>query len=433
MLTTVSTKPAYPDSYYAASASRDLSGHSLAGETSTDICVIGGGYSGLSTAIHLAEKGYQVCLLESRLIGWGASGRNGGQIVNGLNASLDKIWKQFGEDTAHFVGGLVTEGSKIIRGFITGYDIDCDYRPGNMFVAHTQKHMQALRDKQALWQRFGMNDHEIIEQDNIKDHIATQSYVGGMLDHSGGHVHPLKLALGEARALKELGGQVYENTTALSHERRNGRHIVSTETGRVFADHIVFCGNAYRQHIAPEIKNRVMPVSTQMIATEPLGDGMAQALLPTNLCVEDCRYILDYYRLSADNRLIFGGGTVYGGTTPKNIEVKIRPNMLKVFPQLKDIGIDYAWSGNFALSYSRVPQLGRLESGIYFAHGYSGHGVTGSHLFGKILAEAIDGDVKRFDVFSNLPYLPFPGGYALSVPYSMIGSWWYALRDRLGV
>ena len=196
---------------------------------------------------------------------------------------------------------------------------------------------------------------------------------------------------------------------------------------------LVLCGNAYLGHVVPELSSRVMPVSTQVMATEPLGEERAHALIPQDACVEDIRYILDYYRLSGDKRLLFGGGTVYGGADPRDIEGKLRHNMEKVFPQLKGVKVDYAWSGNFALSFSRVPQMGRIGDNTYFAHGYSGHGVTGSHTFGRILSEAIDGDLTRFDVFENVPWYPFPGGRLFRVPYSMAGSWWYGLRDKLGI
>jgi gamma-glutamylputrescine oxidase len=208
---------------------------------------------------------------------------------------------------------------------------------------------------------------------------------------------------------------------------------VHCTNGTITARVAVICGNAYLGKVVPALTPRVMPVSTQMIATAPLAPEQAAALLPTDKCIEDTRYILDYYRLSADNRLLFGGGVVYGGSEPADIVRKIRPNMEKVFPALRGIDVEFAWSGNFALSFSRVPQMGRLEDNIYFAHGYSGHGVTGSHLFGRILAEAIDGDLSRFDQFANLRWIPFPGGRTFGAQYSTIGSWWYALRDATGL
>jgi gamma-glutamylputrescine oxidase len=420
-------------SYYAASANPAPEREKLVGSIDADICIIGAGYSGLSTALHLLERGYNCTILEGAKVGWGASGRNGGQVVNGLNASLETIQRRYGEKYASFVGGLVQEGGQIIRDRIKKYDIKCDYKEKNIFAAFTPKQMSELEAKKQLWKKFGMDDHEMLDKASISSHVGTDAYIGGMIDHTGGHLHPLNLALGEAAAIESLGGKIYEQTRVVTTKKENDHHLVITEQGQVRAKIVVFCGNAYLGEASQKLKPRVMPVSTQILATEPLPDELANRLLPTDICVEDVRYILDYYRLSADKRLLFGGGTVYGGTDPADIVGKLRPNMLKIFPYLKDVKIDYAWSGNFALSFSRVPQLGRLEDNVYFAHGYSGHGVTGSHLFGRILAEAIDGDLSRFDVFSSVPWIPFPGGRLLRVPYSTLGSWYYGLKDRLGI
>lgn len=422
----------YPPSYYAASANAAPDRPPVTGDIRADICVVGGGYSGLSCALQLAEGGHKVTLVEAARIGWGASGRNGGQIVNGLNASLEKIGRLYGQKTQSFVGGLVQEGGRIIRDRVARYAIACDLKDGNLFAAYTDKQMQELEAKKTLWASFGMNDHEMLDRAAIRKHVGTDVYAGGMIDWSGGHMHPLNLALGEAAAIESLGGTIHENSPVISVDTSTPEPVVRTRDGSVTAKTLVLCGNAYLGRTVPELTNRVLAASTQIIATEPLGDR-AKALLPTDICVEDVRYILDYFRLSADGRLLFGGGTVYGGTTPSDIEAKLRPNMEKVFPHLKGVRITHAWSGNFALTFSRVPQMGRLGKNTYFAHGYSGHGVTGSHLFGCILAEAINGDLSRFDTFANLPWSPFPGGRTFRVPYSVIGSWWYGLRDRLGM
>jgi gamma-glutamylputrescine oxidase len=424
---------AYPPSYYAASRNIVRDTKRLEGDVTADICVVGAGYSGLSTAIHLAEHGFKIVMVEAAEIGWGASGRNGGQVVNGLNASLATIGRRYGEKTAAFVGGMVQEGAGIIYDWVNRYGIQCDLRRGNIYAAYTEQHMRELEAKKALWQRYGMDDHELLDRSAIRGHIASQVYAGGMIDHSGGHMHPLNLALGEAAALESLGGVIFERSPVTRGEQNADNAVVHTAGGRVTAKTAVVCGNAYLGNVVPELTARVMPVSTQMMATEPLGRERAEALLPTGMCVEDVRYILDYFRLSADHRLIFGGGVVYGGTDPADVVAKLRPNLDKVFPQLSDVKIDYAWSGNFALSFSRVPQMGRLGNRVYFAHGYSGHGVTGSHLFGKILSEAIRGDMTRFDTFAALPWIPFPGGRLFRAQYSTLGSWWYALKDRLGI
>jgi gamma-glutamylputrescine oxidase len=420
-------------SYYAASANPAPMRLPLEYDQQVDICIVGAGYSGLSTGLHLAEKGYKVAILEAARVGWGASGRNGGQIVNGLNASLQTIRKRYGQDTANFVAGLVQEGGEIIRERVKTYDIKCDLKPGNIFVGLTPAHMKELEARRALWSSYGINNQDMLDKAQLRDHVGSDLYEGGMIDHTGGHMHPLNLCLGEAAAFEACGGVIYEQSPVIHVDTLAAKPVVKTAKGVMTCNTLILCGNAYLGHVVPALTSRVMPVSTQMMATAPLDPAQAKALLPTDKCVEDVRYILDYYRLSADNRLIFGGGTVYGGTDPRDVEAKLRPALEKVYPSLKGVRIDHAWSGNFALSFSRVPQMGRLGVNTYFAHGYSGHGVTGSHTFGRILAEAVDGDKSRFDVFANVPWYPFPGGRMFRVPYSMVGSWYYALRDRLGV
>ena len=423
----------HTNSYYAASANPSPARPELSGDNQIDICIVGAGYSGLSTGLHLVEKGYKVAIIEGARVGWGASGRNGGQIVNGLNASLQTIKKRYGQDTATFVAGLVQEGGEIIRERIKTYDIQCDLKDKNIFAGLTKAHMKELEERMQLWASYGIRNQEMLDKNQLREHIDSDLYEGALLDHSGGHMHPLNLCLGEAAAFEKLGGTIYEMSPVIAVDTEATAPVVRTAKGTMTCKTLVLCGNAYLGHVVPTLTSRVMPVSTQVMATEPLGEERANALIPQDACVEDIRYILDYYRLSGDKRLLFGGGTVYGGTDPDNIEGKLRHNMDKVFPQLKGVKIDYAWSGNFALSFSRVPQMGRIGNNTYFAHGYSGHGVTGSHTFGRILSEAIDGDLTRFDVFENVPWYPFPGGRMFRVPYSMVGSWWYGLRDKMGV
>ena len=420
-------------SYYAASANTRTLRPALTGDQTFDVCIVGAGYSGLSTALHLAEQGHNVAVVEGARIGWGASGRNGGQVVNGLNASLQTIKRRYGQDTANFVAGMVMEGGEIIRDRVKTYDIKCDYKPTNLFTAYTDAHMRELEERLALWQGYGLKTQEMVSKDKIRDHVGSDVYAGGMIDHAGGHMHPLNLALGEADAIEKNGGTIFEMSRVIDVDYEAARPVVKTESGSITCKTVVLCGNAYLGKVVPKLTSRVMPVSTQVMATEQLSDEMAKRLIPTDTCVEDIRYILDYYRMSADNRLLFGGGTVYGGADPKDIEAKLRKNMDKVFPELVNTKIEYAWSGNFALSFSRVPQMGRLNNNTYFAHGYSGHGVTGSHTFGRILAEAINGDASRYDVFEKVPYIPFPGGRMFRVPYSMIGSWYYGFKDKFGM
>ncbi|MFK7859873.1 MAG: NAD(P)/FAD-dependent oxidoreductase [Granulosicoccus sp.] len=421
------------NSYYAYSANASPNRSPLTGDHDADVCVIGGGFSGLSAALHLARLGRRVTLLEGARIGWGASGRNGGQIVNGLNASLDTIGKRYGSETALFVGSMVQEGASIIREFVNDFDIQCDIKPRNIYVAFNARQMRELEARQRLWATHGMNDHELLDASALRKHVGSKVYCGGMIDHSGGHLHPLNLALGEAAALESLGGVIHEQSRVSRIDSMGANPLIVTQNGKLHCKTLVICGNAYLGNSVPELAQRVMPVSTQVMATEPLSDELAREILPSDSCVEDVRYILDYYRLSADKRLLFGGGTVYGGTDPADVEAKLRPHMDKVFPQLKSTKVTHAWSGNFALSFSRVPQLGKLGNCTFFAMGYSGHGVTGSHLFGRLLSEAINGDTQRFNRFASLPWYPFPGGQRFRAQYSTVGSWWYGLRDAVGL
>ncbi|AFP29336.1 NAD(P)/FAD-dependent oxidoreductase [Marinobacter sp. BSs20148] len=420
-------------SYYAASANAAPERAELTGDHQIDVCIVGAGYTGLSTGLYLAEKGYKVAIIEGARVGWGASGRNGGQIVNGLNASLQTIKKRYGQDTATFVAGLVQEGGEIIRERISTYDIKCDLKEKNIFTGLTSAHMGELEERMKLWASYGLKNQEMLDKNQLREHVNSDLYAGGLIDHSGGHMHPLNLALGEAAAFEQNGGIIYEMSPVIDVDQAAAQPVVRTAKGTMTCKTLVLCGNAYLGHVVPTLTSRVMPVSTQVMATEPLGEARARELIPTDACVEDIRYILDYYRLSGDNRMLFGGGTVYGGADPSDIKAKLQRNMDKVFPQLKGVKIDYAWSGNFALSFSRVPQMGRIGGNTYFAHGYSGHGVTGSHTFGRILAEAIHGDLTRFDVFAKVPWYPFPGGRMLRVPYSVMGSWWYGVRDKIGI
>lgn len=423
---------AYPQSYYAASAGDLAPVAQLEGAHECDVCIIGAGYTGLSAALHLLERGNRVLVLEQARVGWGASGRNGGQIVNSYSRDLDVIERTAGTEIADQLGPMAFEGGRIIRELIARYRIDCDLQDGGVFAALNRRQLQALVEQKALWERYGYYRLELLDRGDMAATVASQRYVGGLLDHGGGHIHPLKLALGEARALRELGGELYEHSRVIAIERGE-RPVVRTAKGRVTARQLIIAGNAYLGDLVPELKAKSMPCGTQMIATEPLGDELARQLIPHNYCIEDCNYLLDYYRLSADKRLLYGGGVVYGAREPGDIERLIRPKLLKTFPQLEAIRIDYAWTGNFLMTLSRLPQMGRLGDNILYSQGCSGHGVTFTHLAGRLLAERVHGDSRRFEAFAALRHYPFPGGHLLQVPFSALGAWYYSLRDRLGI
>lgn len=423
---------AYPPSYYAASANLAPARPALQETVEADVCVVGAGYTGLSSALHLLERGFSVVVVEAAKVGFGASGRNGGQIVNSYSRDIDAIERTLGPREAKLLGAMAFEGARIIRDRVKRYTIACDLVDGGVFAAITSKQMDHLEAQQKLWERYGHTQLELMDRHRIREVVACEQYIGGMLDMSGGHIHPLNLALGEAAAVESLGGRIFEQSPATRIDR-GANPVVHTPQGQVKAKFVIVAGNAYLGNLVPELAAKSMPCGTQVVATEPLSEEMARSLLPQNYCVEDCNYLLDYYRLTADNRLIFGGGVVYGARDPANIEAIIRPKLLKAFPQLKAVKIEFAWTGNFLLTLSRLPQVGRIGESLYYSQGCSGHGVTYTHLAGKVLAEALQGQAERFDAFASLPHYPFPGGQALRVPLSALGAWYYSLRDKLGI
>lgn len=427
-----SINPGHARSWYAASARDKRVCPALEGLVEADVCVIGAGFTGISAALELAERGYSVAVVEAERIGFGASGRNGGQIVNGYSRDLATIAKRYGPDKAAKLGAMSLEGGEIIRNRVKKYAIDCDLVDGGFFAAFTEKQVREMDAHRTHWQKHGHAGLEIVSKADVGKYVRSDRYVGGMVDRLGGHIHPLDLVLGQAAAVERLGGRIFENSRVTAVEM-GARPRVSSAKGSVHAKYVLVCGNAYLGKLLPEIGGRMMPVSSQVMATEPLDPKLIADLLPANYCVEDANYILDYYRRTADNRLLYGGGIGYGGQDPKDLTGVIRPNMLKTFPQLAHAKIDFAWSGNFALTLTRIPHMGRLSDNVYFSHGDSGHGVTTTHLLGKILGEVVAGHAERFDVWSSLPNLPFPGGNTFRVPFTMLGAWWYGLRDRLGI
>ncbi|MCE8012725.1 NAD(P)/FAD-dependent oxidoreductase [Billgrantia desiderata] len=418
-------------SYYAATANPSPERPALEGDIECEVCVVGAGFTGISSALHLAEQGHDVVVLEAARVGFGASGRNGGQIVNSYSRDMDVIEAKYGTETARALGDMAFEGNRIIRERIRQYAIACDLKNGNLFAACNRKQLEGLREHKALWERFGNHELELLEGEAYKREIGSERYTGALVDHSGGHLHPLNLVLGQAAAFESLGGVIHERTP-VSGVRHGETVMLTTPRGSVRARRVVMAGNAYLQGVLPELESKSMPCGTQIVTTEPLPQALRRELIPNDMAVEDCNYLLDYYRFTADGRLLYGGGVNYGGQDPADIAAVIRPKMLKTFPQLAEVRIDFAWSGNFLMTLNRLPQFGRLNDNVYYAQGYSGHGVTCSHLAGRLIAEVMRGESARFDAFAGLPHLPFPGGRLLRVPLSALGAWYYATRDRLG-
>jgi gamma-glutamylputrescine oxidase len=418
-------------SYYAASAAPQRVRPALMGSTQADVCIIGAGYTGLSTALTLAEAGLRVVVLEAHRVGWGASGRNGGQIVHSYSRDLDVIERNHGLDAARTLGAMAFEGAQIIRERVRKYGIDCDLKDGGVFAAIKPRQIAHLKSQKALWERFGHPGLQLLSGTESRTVVNTDRYVATLIDPTGGHFHPLKLAQGEAAALESLGGVIHEGTP-VRRVQRGDPAVVFTDSGEVHARYVVVACNAYIGDLEPALSAKSMPCGTQVIATEPLG-ALGRELIPSDHCVEDCNFLLDYFRLSADQRLLYGGGVIYGARDPAHIESIIRPKMLKTFPELHGVRIDYAWTGNFLLTLSRLPQVGKLSGNIYYSQGCSGHGITFTHLIGRVLGQAIQGQAERFSAFERLPHYPFPGGRALRVPLTAMGAWYYQLRDTLGV
>lgn len=420
--------------YYAATANPSPTRPVLKGDVQTDICIIGAGYTGLSTGLFLAEQGFKVTIVEAAKIGFGATGRNGGQIVNSYSRDIDTIEKQVGVDGAKVFGQMAFEGNRIIRERIAKYDIKCDLKNGGVFAAFTQKQMNHLDHQRKLWAKHGHNQVEMLDKKQMSEIVGSDVYVGGSIDHSGGHFHSLNLALGEAAAIESLGGVIYEQSP-VTEIIRGANPVVVTANGRVNARIIVVAGNGYLGNLVPELAAKSMPCGSQIVTTAPLPAELAKSLIPNDYCIEDCNYLLDYYRLTGDNRLLYGGGVIYGARDPANVEAIIRPKMLRTFPQLKNVKIDYAWTGNFLLTLSRLPQVGILgnHDNIFYSQGCSGHGITYTHLAGKVLSEAIVGQRDRFNAFAGLPHYPFPGGRLFRVPFTAAGAAYYRMRDKFGI
>lgn len=430
ILNALMTISQHAPSFYAATANPQPERAVLQGRHDADICIVGAGYTGLSSALHLAEAGFKVVIVEAAKVGWGASGRNGGQIVHSYSRDIDVIEKSYGPQVAAAMGSMAFEGARVIRERVAKYDIQCDLKDGGIYAAKTQKKVAGLHEHKELWEKYDSLKMQIVEGAEIQNYVKTDQYKALLIDPTGGHIHPLNLALGEATAFESLGGIIFEQSP-VTNINRGEIAVVKTAQGEVHAKFVIIACNAYIGDLEPKLSAKAMPCGTQVIATAPLANW--QDVLPTDHCVEDTNYLLDYYRLTADKRLIFGGGVVYGAKDPADIDAHIRPNLEGTFPQLKGVKFDYAWTGNFLLTLSRLPQVGRLENNIYYAQGCSGHGVTYTHMIGRVLSEAIRGQTERFDVFAKLPHYPFPGGRLFRVPFSALGALWYDIRDRLGV
>ena len=427
----------HAQSYYAASAHPAPDRPALAGNVDCDVCVVGGGIGGCSAALHLAERGYRVVLLEENRVGWGASGRSGGQAIYGLAAPQSKVERLVGPEPARILWDVTVEALALIRELIAKHRIDCDWADGQMLTAIKQRHDADLRSElKELHDRYQYQTVRYMPRDELRSVLATDRYISALYDSQGGHLHPLNYTLGLAAAAGRAGVQIFEGTRAIDfintdHSATGGSARVRTASGEVRSRYVVLCGNVYLGDTARALASKIMAVATYIVATEPLGAERARALIANNAAVSDMNWVLDYFRLSADHRLLFGGRVNYSGLSSFDAPSATRTRMLGVFPQLSDVRVEYAWGGDIDITLNRAPHFGRLAPNVYFLQGFSGHGIALTGIAGKLVAEAIAGTAERFDVFARIPHANFPGGAVLRRPALVLAMLYYRIKDLL--
>lgn len=422
------------NSYYEMSVARPAALPPLDSHVRADVCVIGAGLAGLSAALELAQRGYKVVILEAQRIGWGASGRNGGQLLAGFGSDGEHaIEKQLTRADAQRAWDISVQGVELVHNRIARHAIDCDYTPGALSLAVSPRKLRELE----RWVRdvADKNSYPLrwITQQDVPQWIASKRFVGGVADMRAGHLHPLRYCLGLGQAAQQAGVTIHEDSPVFRFEP-GATAVVKTAQGQVSAPFVVLAGNVYLAEygdLAPALSARIMPVGTYIIATEALPQTRADALLPRRSCVSDTNFVLDYFRLSADHRLLFGAGDSYSGKTPSNLVERIRRRMVAVFPQLDDVRIEYAWGGFVDITANRAPNLGRMGNNIYYLQGFSGHGLAFTGMAGLLAAEAIAGQAERFDLFARLKHHAFPGGTLLRTPALVLGMLYFQLRDLL--
>jgi gamma-glutamylputrescine oxidase len=419
------------------------------GEFRADVAVIGGGIAGCSAALHLAQRGYKVALVEARFVGYGASGRSGGQLIFGLAPSQKALTAQVGREDAHRLFDLSIEALDSTRALIDAYAIACDYAANHVHVATKPRHVRELTEwAEELHGEYGYESARPLNRDELQSHVRSERYLGGLLDSRSGHLHPLKYTQGLARAAEREGVRIFENTRVLRYDGGNNRGgtggagrtggtggtggvTVHSAHGVLHCEHLILCGNAYLDGVAPALARRILGVGTYIVATEPLDPAQARALLPSNAAVADVNWILDYFRLTADHRLLFGGRVSYSAMQPPHLTESMRKRVVRVFPALADVRFDYTWGGYLDITMSRAPDFGRLAPNVYYLQGFSGHGMALAGLAGKLVAEAVSGTAERFDVFARIPHRDFPGGPLLRRPSLVLAMLYYRLRDLL--
>jgi gamma-glutamylputrescine oxidase len=421
----------YPASYYAATRTPIDPFPALQGEVRADVAVVGGGYMGLSAALHLAERGLSVVVLEAHRVGFGASGRNGGQVGSGQRQ--DQVWleKTVGRDHARRLWDMAEDAKALVKDLIERHAMPVTFHPGVAHACYTDAETRETHGyAEKLARDYGYTQLEPLDRTGIRRLIGSTSFAGGEIDRGAGHIHPLNFAIGLARAAAAAGARIHETSEVLSFTP-GPKPMLRTAQGSVTADHVILAGNGYIGGLEPTYPSRVMPINNFIVATEPLGDR-AKDILAEPVAVADSNFVVNYWRLSEDNRLLFGGGESYGYRFPDILKT-VRAPMLKIYPQLADVKISHAWGGTLAITMNRMPALMRPHPNVLAGSACSGHGVALSTLTGKLLAEAVAGNAEGFDLLANIPQPRFPGGATLRWPLLVLAMTWYSMRDRLGL
>ncbi len=417
-------------SYYAATVNHITTYPELRGEETVDVAIVGGGFTGVASALTLAERGYSVAVVEANRVGWGASGRNGGQLIAGISGEW-KVHQRHGEAVKDLLWDMRWRGNDIVHERVARYGIDCDLKPGFFEVASKPRQMPAIeKEAEELARRGHPWEFELMDRAKTAEVTCTDAYVGGLLTTRNGHLHPLNLCVGEARAAAELGVKFFEQSP-VTHIEHGVRPAVVTDQGRVRADAVILGGNAYQRLEARHLSGYVFPAGSYIIATEPLNAEQRARTNPRDVAVCEMNEILDYWRLSADGRLLYGGRCNYSGRDPKSIQAMIAPRMRKLYPHLADLRIDYEWGGKIGITVNRVPVMGRIGGNVYYCLGYSGHGVNATHIMGEVLADAITGTLEKFDLWSGMDKIRIPGGQSLGNQMIALGMLWYRTKDLL--
>lgn len=421
----------HANSYYAATVNEITDYAALEGAHEADVCVVGGGFTGTSTALTLAERGFTVALLEANRIGWGASGRNGGQIIHG-GCGLDKLHSRHGDSIADLVWDMKWRGNDIIRERVSKYGIQCDLKDGYAEVAVKPRQVEWFDEFIATRRRHNAPEtYEVWDREETRAQLGTDAFHGAFVCYRDGHLHPLNLCIGEARAASDLGATIFEQSPVTEIEH-GPRPRVRTADGFVDADSVVLCGNAYSRLEPKRLSNLVFPAGSYIIGTEPLSDKLAAEINAPDVAVCDLNEVVDYYRLSPEKRLLYGGACNYSGRDPVSIRDYILPRLLRVYPQLKDVRIDYEWGGKIGIVLNRIPTVGRINGNVWYCQGFSGHGVAPTHTMSEIMADAVGGTMERFDLFAGVKHFRIPGSQWFGNQIIALGMLYYKLKDRLG-